>query len=90
MDFFNEHGYSNSNEQQQSPEYKDCLIPDEIIELWMNDAYDILKEDGVKKEHNDIDYSLLLDYMLNYFEGNEEYEKCALLHTLQKKHFGEK
>lgn len=88
MDFFNEYGYDGSDDTQSTCER--YPIPDEIIDLWMNDAYEILEEDGVQSEYTDIDYALLLDYMINYFEGNEEYEKCALLHNLQKKYFEEK
>ena len=88
MDFFNEYGYDSTGEEHDSV-CQDYPIPDEIIDLWMNDAYDILEQDGVQSNYTDIDYALLLDYMLNYFEGNEEYEKCALLHKLQKNYFGE-
>lgn len=88
MDLFNEHGYGDTEGEYDSV-CQEHPIPDEIIDLWMNDAYDILEESGVDSEYSDIDYALLLDYMLIYFEGNEEYEKCALLHKLQKEYFGE-
>lgn len=57
---------------------------EELVETWMQDAYIILSSEGVKTRYEDIDYDLLLNYMIEYFENSEEYEKCSNLLKLKK------
>ena len=57
---------------------------EDLIEVWMLDAYEILMRDKIKAKFEDIDYNLLFKYMIKHFEFLEEYEKCSDLSTLQK------
>lgn len=80
MDLYSKGDLGEFPEEFGVPEAK----TEELVETWMKDAYEILNSEGVDKKYEDIDYSLLLNYMLEYFENSEEYEKCSNLLKLKK------
>jgi hypothetical protein len=65
-------------------------IPENILRIWVDDAYNILETDGIDETFIDIDYNMLVDYLIKYYEASEEYEKCSLLTKLIKEYNNQK
>jgi len=78
-----EREYLNHDEEPTTEVIQSTLVS------WCNEAYSLLKEEGlkVKTEKDKEQANLALRRMLGLFIEEEEYEKCILLKDILEKNF---